>query len=506
MTMTSAVTVPNAQDVLARAQDLGIYLGVEGNDIRYRGAMTAALKTEIRICKSEILRLLRGPDFTTRPNASVIPLPRYKEWLWREIDTARLGIAYTNAPGWVVRIRAPVSPEMLNRSIASLCERHSALRTRLFENGRQLFIATDRMPRLQEVNLAERNEAKLEEIVLQLRWAPFDIRKDPLFRPFLIRVDDNDNVIGCVCHHLICDTTSMNIIVQDWLAAYSQELGMPSSYDEHVPYQYSDYLSLMDQWCESPALQHRIGYWKRTLMKGKASTLAPDNPLTRDAYTPLVRSSEFGLDPSETQRLRTTASDIGITTINLLLAAKAVTMARIFQTDEITLRNVDHGRWNPALLQMVGSTDNALCIRVAMNPAEQFEQFAQRVQQIHLEAQSNDAPWGLVFDILDEIQTSAAHAAVNIVDYGSAHVPGTSHPLLSSAMPVPLPLPDLPQSLRHHPPHSLSGSLQGSFIAHIKYLEGLYKRETIERLIAEFLSVLRAVMNNPLARIGELCS
>ena len=504
--MTSAENIPNAHDVLTRAQDMGIYLGVEGNDIRYRGAMTAALKTEIRNCKSEILRLLRGPDFTTRSDASTIALPGYKEWLWREIQSDRLGIAYTNAPGWVVRIRGPIAAETLRRSIASLCDRHSALRTRAIETEGRLFLATDRSPRLHDVDLSTGNVAKLEEILLQLRWAPFDIQKDALFRPFLIRLGATDNVIGCVCHHLICDTTSMNIIVKDWLAAYSRELGMSPTDDDQVPYQYCDYLFEMDRWCHSPALHHRIAYWKRTLLKGKASILTPDYPVARDSYTRLIRSAEFGLDASATQRLRTTASDIGVTTVNLLLAVKAATMARIYQTDEITLRNVDHGRWNSALLQMVGSTDNALCLRIAMNPAEEFTQFARRVQQIHLDAQSNDAPWGLVFGILDQVETSDEHAAINIVDYGFSHAPGSSHPLLSSAEAVPLRLPDLAQSLRHHPPHSLSGSLEGSFLAHIKYLEGLYKRETIERLIAEFLSVLRAVMNNPLARIGELCS
>lgn len=485
---------------------MGIHLGIEGNDIRYRGAMTAAFRSEIRNCKSEILRLLRGPDFSIRSNAALIPLPAYKEWLWREIESARLGIAYTNAAGWVVRIADPVSVAMLKRSVASLCERHSALRTRVFEHSEQLFIATDRIPQLHEVELTDRNEAKLEEVLLQLRWAPFDTRKDPLFRPFLIRLGPNESVIGCVCHHFICDTTSMNTIVQDWLAAYARELGMPPSDDEQAAYQYNDYLSVMDQWVNSQALQHRIEYWKRTLFRGKASILAPDYPLARDDYTRLIRSAEFGLNTSETQHLRTTASDIGVTTINLLLAAKAATMVRISPTDEITLRNVDHGRWNPALLQMVGSTDNSLCMRIPVDPSEKFAQFAQRVQRIHLDAQSNDTPWGIVFGILDEVETSAAHAAVNIVDYGSSDVPGSSHPLLSSAAHVPLRRPDLPQSLRHHPPHSLSGSLQGSFVAHFKYLEGLYKRESIDKLIAELMHVIRAVMKDPLTPVGKLCS
>jgi Condensation domain len=452
------------------------------------------------------LRLLRGPDFTTRAGAITIPLPKYKEWLWREVESGRLGIAYANAPGWLVRIQGPVSAEMLHGSIRSLCERHGALRTRLFENGQQLYIATDANPQLHVIELTEPRETSLEEVLLKLRWAPFDTHKEPFFRPFLVRLGPEENVIGCVCHHLICDTTSMNIIVQDWLAAYSRELGMAQSDDTQAPYQYIDYLSAMDHWCDSPAVENRIAYWRRTLAKCSASTLPPDYPLARDSYTRLIRSAEFGLDAAETQRLRAAASDIGVTTINLLLAAKAVTMARILRADDITLRNVDHGRWDPALLHMVGSTDNSLCIRVPVDRTQDFTHFARRIQQIHLDAQSNDAPWGLVWSNLEQIEASDLHAAMNIVDYGASQIPGSSHALLSSAEPLALRLPDLAQSLRHHPPHSLSGSMQSSFVAHVKYLEGLYKPETIEKLIGQFMNTLRAVINNPTASIVELCS
>jgi hypothetical protein len=493
----------DALKVLARAESMGICLNVQGTHIRYRGPMTADLRSDIRIHRGPLLELLRGPAFTTPHNLSVIPLPDYKVWLWREIESARLGVAYTNSPGWVTRVSGDISLEALEKSIELLCERHSALSTRVFESDTQLYMATDRRPRLHVVDLRSGGSG-IEAALMQLRWAPFDPRTDALFRPFLIRLGKEDHVIGCVCHHFISDATALDIVVKEWLAAYATHLGAhPSSAEEH-PYQYIDYLFEMNRWCKSAGLQHRLHYWKRTLSRGAPSTLPSDFNLAREAYSQLSKTEEFTFDASETRRLRATAASCGVTPINLLLAAHAVAVARTSQMDEVTLRNVDHGRWNPALLRMVGSTDNALCLRVTLDPAEVFTDFARRLQDIHLDAQSQNAPWGLVFGILDEVGTSDAHAVVNIIDHGSAAMIGSPEPAMFGSGPITISTPDLPQSLRHHPPHAFTGLLGASFSQHLKYLDGLYRPESIERFNADCGSITRSVINNPQVTVGEL--
>jgi hypothetical protein len=503
VTMPPTIDPAGALNVLAQAENLGICLSIQGDHIRYRGPMTAALRSEIRQHKTALQELLRGPTFAIRHDHSLIPLPAYKEWLWREIETGRLGIAYTNSPAWCARLQGEISVDILEKSVASLCERHSALRTRIFESDARLYMATDREPRLQVVDLGS-DGPELEDALAKLRWTPFDPRVDAMFRPFLIRVGREDHVIGCVCHHFVADGTSLDILIEDWLAAYGSHLGVRDPGAGERPYQYIDYLFEMDRWYASAGLRHRLHYWKRTLSRALPSTLPADFPLARETYCPLSSSGIVSFDATDTQRLRATAVAIGVTPINFLLAVHAIAIARRSPVDEVTLRNVDHGRRNSGLLRMVGSTDNALCLRVALDPAEGFADFAQRVQDIHLEAQAQDTYWGLVFSILDEVGTSDAHAVVNVVDHGSTGTTAAPNPNMAALRSTAFSTPALLQSLRHHPPHTFSGGLGTSFHYHMKYLDGAYRRETIERFNDDYATITRAVMDDPRICVEKL--
>lgn len=508
----------NSEDIsalLERVRSKGIELSVCGEKIRFRapsGSMTPDLKLELELHKSGIQDSLRGPSFRHCRYPSSVGLPKYKHWLWREIQSGRLGTAYTNGPSWVTSSKKPLSTEAWRHALNELLGIHTVLRARIVEKGPAFEMFFDREVNLQVVDLSADaspdTEQTLRRTVGNLLWEPFNVDTDALFRPFVVLLPSATCVVGFVCHHFISDEWSVRVLAKDWCAAYEQQVGTATSTCTPASYQYSDYLSEMGRWCSSAGMQVRLAYWRNLLRCAPESRLPPDLVYDPSAATRL-NFEWFTLDPTDVGLLRALASSLEVTAIDVLIAAKAVALHVQLDHRDVVLRSMHHGRADQALMTMVGSTENPVPLRITVEPDMAFDRLVRDVHEVSHQAYANALPWGIVANMLPEIGASDdAQAAVNLRDFGAQTEP-RSRPnptsMISEMMPLRRELPELNQTPKYYPAHNMDVQMVGTSLhGCLNYLESLYSPATIRQFLQMYLAILRLAVHGPGQSVQEL--
>ena len=129
------------------------------------------------------------------------------------------GAAYVVSLG--MRLEGPLHSGWMERALATLVQRHSALRTRFFMDGqepRQEVLPPWRfvLPTVELAHLgpAER-EATLWRVVEEEQARPFDLGEGRLLRAHLLVLSPTEHVLLVVSHHINSDALSMGILARD---------------------------------------------------------------------------------------------------------------------------------------------------------------------------------------------------------------------------------------------------------------------------------------------------
>ncbi len=134
-----------------------------------------------------------------------------------------------------VRIRGTISVPKLTRSLQRLAERHDALRASFDETGSVMRIA----PRvhlevpvsdLSEVIRESKSEESLQKLCVEDAAQPFVLPDGPLFRCRIVLMGEADSAaVIFTGHHVICDGWSIDVLIHDLCAIYSEEISGESS-------------------------------------------------------------------------------------------------------------------------------------------------------------------------------------------------------------------------------------------------------------------------------------
>lgn len=132
----------------------------------------------------------------------------------------------------VLRVRGPVDVEALLGSLRRLPERHEWLRSRIEAREDSVLQAVeDRMePRIEHVDLVDegasagrgrRLAAHERAWVGQMTSAPFDLQHGPVWRAGLARVGHEEHLLMLVVHHVACDATSLDVLLDELQEHYT---------------------------------------------------------------------------------------------------------------------------------------------------------------------------------------------------------------------------------------------------------------------------------------------
>src|SRR6185369_1888089 len=197
------------------------------------------------------------------------PLSFAQQRLWL-IDQLEPDSPVYNIPS-AVRLAGDLSVPLLERIFAEVGRRHEALRTTFSAQAGQP-VQVIHPPEAPVIPLADLSslpaavrDGEAAALVRMEAAQPFDLRRGPLLRLRLMRLDARDHVLLMTMHHIISDGWSMGVLLREVGSLYAAfAAGRPSPLPE-LPLQYADFAVWQRGWLQGATLEAQLAFWREEL-------------------------------------------------------------------------------------------------------------------------------------------------------------------------------------------------------------------------------------------------
>jgi acyl carrier protein len=323
------------------------------------------------------------------------------------------------------RMLGPLDIDALDRSVRAIIERHETLRTRLPDvDGEPLQVVDD--PRddwrlaVADVSDAEDRLSAALRLADEDALRPFDMAAGPLFRCLLVRLSENDHVLGITAHHTVCDDWSVTLFVQELSALYRVGGDVARADVPELPIQYRDFAVWQQQWLASDVVQRELEFWRQHLAGAPPRLTLPTTagPSPSRGAGHHLRSV---LSTQDTTALHEVCRAYDLTVFIALLAAFAAALGRRSGQTDVVIGVPITGRTDPGTKNLIGLFYNTLPLRVDLSGSPTLAELLARARDVALGGYSNaDAPLDLIVRHVRAVRipdsTPLFQAILNVVD------------------------------------------------------------------------------------------
>ncbi len=243
-----------------------------------------------------------------------------------------------------------IDPALLDSSIRRLIIHHDSIRLRFVRESsgwRQFYRETDDNVIFSWIDLAETfhddRSAVVEKAAAELQ-ASLNLETGPLMRVALFTGDEDEpDWILIIIHHLVIDTFSWRVLLEDWQELYRQLSRGDTVRLPPKTSSYKDWAVYLREYSESSAVKDELTYWI-DLLGVQSGALPRDFPegINNEAS---IGISTVILDRERTQALLSTIPGISRATItDFLLTALMQALVPWIGTNSIVIDLESHGR------------------------------------------------------------------------------------------------------------------------------------------------------------------
>lgn len=396
-----------------------------------------------------------------------------------------------NTPG-AMFIEGALDRDRLEKAFSKLVERHESFRTS-FEivEGEPVQKIHDHVPF--QVEYTEANDEETGKLVSGF-IRPFELSQAPLLRVKLVRLNDNKYLLLFDMHHIIADGTSMGILVREFIALYEGH-DLPG-----LTIQYKDFAVWQNDLLQSEVMKKEEEYWLSLF-----SQEVPVLNLPLDFNRPTIQSFEgrrfaFALDADTAKGLNQLALNTGSTLYMVLLALFNVLLSLYSGQDDIIIGSPIAGRNHADLEGVIGMFVNTLALRNNPNGDKSFTRFLTEVKENTLKAYENqNYQFETLVDKLN-LQRDLSRNPLFDVMFVMQNA-GVSEPSVEGLKFSPYPF-ENNTSKFDLTLEALSSDQ--SVLMFFEYCALLFTAETIERMSASFIQLIKGVLADPQAKLSDI--
>lgn len=291
-----------------------------------------------------------------------------------------------------VRLTGQLNVAAFEQTIGEVIKRHEVLRT-IFasRDGQPVQRILSPVPFASSViNLTKltkgQREAEAQRIAVKEMLLPFDLTRYPLIRTRLFQLKEKEYILLFVMHHIISDSWSTQVLIQETTALYEAFNQRKPSPLSDLPVQYADFAHWQRQRLQGDILRKQLSYWKEQL-RGSPSVLE----LPTDRPRPLIKTSFAAAESIQLSKelsadLKELSQREGVTLFMTLLAAFQTLLHRYAGQDDILVGTPISGRTNIELEGLIGFFVNTLVLRTNFAGNPSFREILQRTRKVCLEA------------------------------------------------------------------------------------------------------------------------
>jgi amino acid adenylation domain-containing protein len=409
-----------------------------------------------------------------------------------------------------VRITGDLDIAALRNALRALVARHEALRTIVvsLDSAPAQAIQADKSVGLHVVDLSsdlnslpeEEKQRRLEREISDFCKQPFDLERDLLLKPCLIRRTAQDHTLVLNLHHICADGPSMGILHEELVALYQSFCRGDEAELPPLPIQYADFAVWQRKSFTREALGKQLSYW-RTKLEGAPPYLE----LPIDSPRPAAQTYEgarhfFQLPNSLATRLRELSRRENVSLFMTLLAGFEALLQRYTAEQDIVVGTPVANRPRPELEGLIGFFLNTLALRIDLSGDPSFRQLLTRVRQGALEAYGNyELPFEMLLEDLrparDLSRSPVFQVMFTLQNAPTATIQLRDQKWVSRELDTGTSKFDLFMVLQEKGPE-LGG--------YVEYNSGLFEASTIQRVLSHFGHLLEGACLDPNQRISLL--
>jgi amino acid adenylation domain-containing protein len=428
--------------------------------------------------------------------------PQRRLWFLNQLDPG--SAAYNIAARF--RIRGPADPAVVERTIAAIVARHEALRTtfRAHDGEPVQVVHPDIVTPFEVLDLRAVPESTREgEAIAAARRearTPFDLEAGPLLRTKLLRVGDEAWLLLLTIHHIVADGWSIGVIMREFARIYpaiaaNQEIPL-----EPLEWQYVDYTLAELERLSSPAMQDNYRYFQEKLGGAPLLTTFPTDRPRPEQPTSGSRIHTVLLPRRVFENIEDFSRQRGGTIFMTMLAAYKILLYRYTGQRDLIVGAPIANRTRPETEPLAGFFVNMLPLRTVLDPRQSFEEVFAGVRTTVLEGFARqDTPIEKIVETLRPARARNQNPFFQTIFY---YHKDFVKPMGFSGLNL--------TSL----PSETPGSMYDLNIYVIERAEGLrinidydtdlFDQGTIERILANYVTLLQAILDDPTRTVAEL--
>ncbi|UOZ04674.1 amino acid adenylation domain-containing protein [Amycolatopsis sp. WQ 127309] len=406
-------------------------------------------------------------------------------WLSNQLDPAS---PVYNLP-CQVRQDLPLTESQWRAAIGVIVGRHEALRTAFrMADGALVQVVHEHVPIEPEVHdlrdlPADAREARAAELAQAIARRPIPLDAAPPWRAQLCRLADTDWLLTFVVHHTVFDAGSVPVLSSELNEACDAvaEGRLPKLPDLAI--QYPDYSAW--QRGQLPLVRAQLEYWRERL-----AGLPPVHSLPTDRPRPAEfgfagDQVDFDLPDGLLEKAGMVGRELSASPFMVLLAGYTALLSRLSGQDDVVVGVPVAGRDLPELAPLIGMFVNQLAIRVDLGGDPSFADLVGRVRTAVLDAiEHGRVPFQLVADAVRPERDPAVQALYQI---GFNFIPD------SGIEPV-----------RYATAKDDVAIDLTAVDGRLLYRTDLFDRATAESMVARFLGLLSAAVEDPATPVADL--
>ena len=406
----------------------------------------------------------------------------------------------------ILRLKGELNVNALEETINIIIARHESLRTTFKQIEGEPVQIVSAMQRIKlgfaDLNglPASQREDEARQLATTEARRPFDLSRDHLLRAVLIRVDDDDHWLVLTMHHIVSDGWSMGIFSRELSNIYEalvpdREIDLPE-----LPVQYPDFADWQREWLQGEVLEEQLGYWLNSLAGAPAMLQLPTDYPRPAEQSFKGASVSLKLPQKLSQALAEFSQREGVTLFMTTLAAFQTLLFRYTGQEDVVVGTPIAGRNRVEIESLIGFFVNTLALRTNVSGTSTFRQLVKRVKEIALGAYAHqDLPFEKLVEELNP-ERDISHSPVFQVMFIMQNVPRET-PALSGLTITRVPMPAV--TAKYDLTLFLTETATG-LNCWLEYNTDLFQAATIERMAAQFETLLKAIVANPDQRLAEL--
>ncbi|MCW2306578.1 non-ribosomal peptide synthetase [Rhodobium gokarnense] len=410
-------------------------------------------------------------------------------WVWQKLHPE--SGAY-NVP-LAFRCRA-LDVAALERALEFLVTRYPLLGCRVDEAAGAPVL----LPRAEGIavaTVAMPKEIETEAFLRQRALMPFDLGREVLRVEHLSggRLDAPESVVLILAHHIVTDGVSSAVIARDFWQAYARFTNGEKCADRSIANaDYADFVDWETALAEAPEGAAQKAYWLEKFAGPLPSATLPAGE---------GGSRSRSLDPTLSADLRDAAKTREISAASLYLAAFAALVYRYTGEADLVIGVPTLRRSSRRFAETVGYCANMIALRLAVDPAASFSDFARSVHEELAQGLANsDVAFAEIARQIGGTATGTAPFAITFAYQNFA---------AADEMPEVFAAGDVEHlsAIRQATDATLSLEIEdgaAGAAVHADAAEGGPGAAALERLLGHFGELLKAVLNAPETPVADL--